>query len=467
MKYRTEKDSLGKVSIPADTYYGIQTWRALQNFPVSGLLPDPRYVKASVLIKKAAALANYRLKLLDKDIYQAIIFACDRILAGYHSDQFVVDPFQAGAGTSHHMNINEVIANIASEKLGFPKGIYTRVHPHNHVNLAQSTNDVIPAAARLTVLLYWPDLASAVDKTVAVFQKKGREFAGIHKSGRTHLSDALPVTLGQEFKAYASALKNDLKRLQASRKNLFYLGLGGTAVGTGVNSHPAYRKLVIKELAKLTGLKLKAAPDSAESMQNVADLLDFSGALRILSQNLIRISNDLRLLSSGPGTGLAELTLPEVQAGSTIMPGKVNPSLLEMLTMTAFQVIGSDQTILLASMHGQLELNVFLPVVVHNLTNQIRILTNALGAFESKYLRFVEADREMCNYWLEKSSGLAAILNPHLGYEKAAELYRESRKSKIPITELVVKKGLMTSQKAKAVFDLKKIIKPNLTGNKK
>ena len=463
MKYRLEKDASGTVSVAKDAYYGAQTQRALLNFPISGLLPDPLYVKATVLIKKAAVKTNYRLKLLEKDIYQAINFACDEILAGRYANQFVVDPFQAGAGTSQHMNANEVIANLANEKLGFAKGSYARVHPNNHVNMAQSTNDVIPGAARISLLLLWPEFSASLKKTITTFQKKSKDFSKILKSGRTHLMDALPVTLGQEFQAYALALKNDLSRLELSRNNFLNIGLGGTAVGTGVNSHPQYQKTVVEELAVLTDLKLKSALNLHESMQNVADFLDFSSGLRILSQNLIRIGNDLRLLSSGPGTGLSELTIPQVQAGSSIMPGKVNPSMIEMLTMTAFQVIGCDGTILLASMHGQLELNIFMPVIIHNLTSQIRYLTRSLTVFEEKYLRLVKADEAMCRFWLERSAGLAAVLNPYLGYEKAAELYRQSLKTGIPIKELVVKQGLMTAPEAAEIFDIKKLIKPNLS----
>ncbi|KKS46670.1 hypothetical protein A3J20_04405 [Candidatus Gottesmanbacteria bacterium RIFCSPLOWO2_02_FULL_42_29] len=466
MKYRLEKDSLGTVSIPKDAYYGAQTQRALVNFPISGLLPDPVYVKATVLIKKAAVKTNYRLKLLERDIYQAINFACDEILRGKYIYQFVVDPFQAGAGTSHNMNVNEVIANLANEKLGFAKGTYTKVHPNNHVNMAQSTNDVIPAAARISLLLLWPDFSAALVKTINTFQKKAKDFSKIFKAGRTHLMDALPVTLGGEFEAYALALKNDHDRLKKCRENLLILGLGGTAVGTGVNSHPQFTNIAVKELEQLTGLKLKTSSNLQESMQNVSDFLDFSGCLRILSQNLIRIGNDLRLMSSGPGTGLAELTIPEVQAGSSIMPGKVNPSIIEMLTMTAFQVIGSDQIILLASMHGQLELNVFMPVIIHNLTNQIRYLTRSLTVFHDKYLRLVKADETMCRFWLDRSAGLAAALNPYLGYEKAASLYRESLITGIPIKELVVKQGLMTASEAAENFNIKKLINPNLSAKR-
>jgi len=465
MKYRLEKDSLGTVSIPKDAYYGAQTQRALVNFPISGLLPDPVYVKATVLIKKAAVKTNYRLKLLERDIYQAINFACDEILRGKYIYQFVVDPFQAGAGTSHNMNVNEVIANLANEKLGFAKGTYTKVHPNNHVNMAQSTNDVIPAAARISLLLLWPDFSAALVKTINTFQKKAKDFSKIFKAGRTHLMDALPVTLGGEFEAYALALKNDHDRLKKCRENLLILGLGGTAVGTGVNSHPQFTNIAVKELEQLTGLKLKTSSNLQESM-HVSDFLDFSGCLRILSQNLIRIGNDLRLMSSGPGTGLAELTIPEVQAGSSIMPGKVNPSIIEMLTMTAFQVIGSDQIILLASMHGQLELNVFMPVIIHNLTNQIRYLTRSLTVFHDKYLRLVKADETMCRFWLDRSAGLAAALNPYLGYEKAASLYRESLITGIPIKELVVKQGLMTASEAAENFNIKKLINPNLSAKR-
>ena len=431
-------------------YYGAQTQKSIENFPISGERPDLNFIYSIVLIKKAAAIVNGNLGLLEKKYSKAIISACESILNGKYNDQFVVDIFHSGAGTSLHMNVNEVIAKISN------------THPNDHVNMSQSTNDVIPSALRIATISLLPKLCSSIEQAADTFKKKGKEFKTTVKSGRTHLQDAMPVLLGEEFKAYGKTLENDLIRIKEAAENIKLLGIGGTAVGTGVNSHPQYRKLIIKELRKLTGIKLEASLNLQESMQNTSDFLGMSSSLQILSQNLIRIGNDLRLLSSGPGAGFSEISLPEVTQGSSIMPGKVNPSIVEMLTMVCFQVIGFSQSILLGCMNGQLELNVFMPLIASNLIKQIKYLTNSLIIFNDKCLLEIKENKTMIDFWLYRSMGTAAILNPYIGYEKAASLLKESIKTGKTIAELAVEKKYLTKQKAKKIFNFKKMIKPNL-----
>ena len=443
-KFRIEKDALGKINVPKDAYYGIETQRAINNFSVSGQIPYQEYTFALVLIKKAAAKVNYELKLLDKKLSQTIIAACNEILSGKFSDQFVVDPYQAGAGTSQHMNINEVIANRANEILGAKLGIYRFIDPHDHVNMSQSTNDVIPTAIRLSALKLIPLLISNLKGLINAFSDKEQKFSKLIKTGRTHLQDALPVTLGQEFSGYKTAIINDLNRIDQAKVSLLRIGIGGTAVGTGINTHPRYKAMMIKELSSLTAFHLISPDNLFESMQNTADFLHLSAALRTLAQTLIRIGNDLRLLSSGPSGGIAEIKLPPVQEGSSIMPGKINPSIVEMLTMVCFQVIGLDQTILLSSMSGQLELNIFLPLIAHNILTQIKFLTNAIEVFTKKCVIGIEANDNMCKNWFEKSTGVAAVLNPKLGYRKTAELVKKSLAKGIPIRNLVRNKKIFS-----------------------
>jgi len=460
--FRIEKDSLGKVRIPKKAYWGVNTQRAIENFPISGLYPHKEYVFSTVIIKKAAVMANRAFDLLDEKLFQAITTACDEILNGKFSDQFIVDPYQAGAGTSHHMNINEVIANRANEILGTPLGSYTYIHPNNHVNMSQSTNDVIPCAVRITALTIIPDLLSVLNYLEKLLSRKTKDFRKIIKSGRTHLQDALPITLGQEFSAYHKSIILDINRISESKQYLLRVGIGGTAVGTGINTPPGYQDMIMKNLVNLTRLPLIKSDNLFESMQNTSDLLFFSSSLRNISQTLIRIGNDLRLLSSGPKTGLSEISLPDVQQGSSIMPGKVNPSIIEMMTMVCFQIIGFDQTILLSSMSGQLELNVMLPLVAHNLISQIKILTNAVNMFNNKCLKGIKANEDTCRYWLDRSSGIAAILNPYLGYDKTIELVKISLKTGKSLKDSAVEKGFIPKDTANRLFRLKHLTKPNL-----
>ncbi|MBI4991095.1 aspartate ammonia-lyase [Candidatus Gottesmanbacteria bacterium] len=461
-KTRLEKDILGTIKIPINAYYGAQTQRALDNFPISGLKSHQVYISSIAFIKKAAAITNNKLNLLNNRKAEAIITACDEILKGKFCDQFIVDIYQAGAGTSHNMNVNEIIANRANEILGAPLGSYKYIHPNDDVNMSQSTNDVIPTAIRISCLFLLPKLLKSLNDLAESFSKKSKEFSGIIKSGRTHLQDALPVTLGQEFEAYAKAISYDRQRIEKSAKNLLRIGIGGTAVGTGINTHPKYHLLMISELKKLTKLPLKSSGNLFESMQNTADFLDLSGSLCILSQTLIRIGNDLRLLSSGPRTGFAEVTLFAVQPGSSIMPGKVNPGVVEMLTMVCFQVIGFDQAILLASVSGQLELNVWLPLIAYNLLEQIRLLTNAVQVFEDKCVSKITANENMCRFWLERSLGIAAILNPYLGYEKVVQLVKEALNKNISIKELIKEKKFLNPKIMKKIFEIKNLTRPNI-----
>ncbi|WP_374688049.1 aspartate ammonia-lyase, partial [Promineifilum sp.] len=391
--YRIEKDSLGEVRVPADAYWGAQTQRAIHNFPITGLRPYPAFVWSMALIKRAAAEVNRDLSLFagkeaggravgGEEMADAIIQAADEVLAGRFADQFVVDPIQAGAGTSHNMNINEVIANRANELLGFGLGEKGKpINPNDHVNMAQSTNDTIPTAIRLGALWRLDELLGVLERLAAEFRVKARAFDGIVKSGRTHLQDAVPVRLGQEFGAYARAIERDAAKIREAAEGLRRLGIGGTATGTGLNAHVEYHPRMIQVLSRLSGLTLYESDDLFESMQSMADPVHFSGALRTLAQDLIRIANDFRLLASGPTTGLDEIRLPPVQPGSSIMPGKVNPVLAEMLDMAMFQVLGNDLTVLMAGQAGQLELNVMMPIIAYNLFQSMDVIINAVTSF--------------------------------------------------------------------------------------
>lgn len=461
-KTRKEKDSLGWVELPAHVYYGVQTQRALENFPISKLQPHPTYSKATVVIKKAAAMVNSQLGLLDFKLAKSIISSCDEILEGKLANQFVVDPYQAGAGTSHNMNVNEVIANRANELLGAPLGSYKYIHPYDHVNMSQSTNDVIPTAIRISVLNLLPYLLTNLANLINSFSNKANEFSNIVKSGRTHLQDALPITLGQEFSAYTQALQNDKRRTETAQKKLLRVGIGGTATGTGINTHPQYHQMMVSLLSRLIKLPLISNKNLFESMQNTADFLEVSAGLRSLSHTLIRIGNDLRLLSSGPMTGFAEIQLPSVQPGSSMMPGKINPSIVEMLTMVCYQVIGMDQIILLASMAGQLELNVMLPLISFNLFEQIKLLTNAISVFDRKCIQGLKANKEMCHFWSERNMGIAAILNPYIGYEKTAAIVKSALKTHKSIKAVTIEKGYLTKEKAEKIFSASDLTQPNI-----
>ncbi len=451
---RLETDTLGKVSVPDDALYGAQTQRAVENYPVSGLRAHPLFIRAFILLKKAAALANRELGALEPELADAIVTACDRILRDDESmrAQFVVDVFQAGAGTSFNMNCNEVIANLANVSLGRPLGAYQPVHPNDHVNMSQSTNDVFPTAIRIASLFLLHDLTAALDPLAAALAAKGDAFADVIKSGRTHLQDAVPVTLGQEFAAYAAAVRRARRLLSGAGDELRSLGIGGTATGTGINTPRGYRHAVVTHLRALTGLELTAAEDLREAMQSQLPVAAVSGALRNLALELTRITNDLRLLASGPHTGLAEITLPSVQPGSSIMPGKVNPSLLECLNQICFHVIGADTAVALAVQAGQLELNVMMPLMVFEVLFSMEILKNFLPTFTAKCIRGIEADRARSEAYYISSPSLATALNPLIGYARAAEIAKESAKSGIPIPQLLREKKLLSEEEIARIF---------------
>lgn len=451
---RIERDSMGERTLPDSAYYGIQTLRAVENFPVSGIRPLPDYVRACVLIKQAAAITNGDLGCIPAEIAGAIVRASEDILAGALSDQFVVDIFQAGAGTSHHMNINEVLANRALELLDEPCGAYGRINPNDHVNYGQSTNDVIPTAIRLGALLGRDRLLDAVEALSAAFEGKGHAFAPIVKSGRTHLQDAVPVRLGDEFFAYARILADHRERLSHAFTELEVLGLGGSAVGTGLNTHPQYRHRVIGELARLSGFPLVAADRPMAAMQSMAPFVTVSGALRNLAQDLVKIAGDLRLMDSGPKTGLREIELPPVQPGSSIMPGKYNPVLCEMIAMVAFQVMGYDQAIALAAQAGQFELNVMMPLIAYDLLHSIAILTNAVRLLAERCVEGIAARADRCLAYAEGSIALVTALNPYIGYLKAASVAKESLETGRSLREIVLARGLLSEDQLAEILDL-------------
>jgi aspartate ammonia-lyase len=454
-RQRIERDSLGDRELPADVYYGIQTARAVENFPISGWKPYPSLVTATVQIKKASARVNAALGSLEPRIAKAIETAADEVLAGSFRDQFVVDPFQAGAGTSHNMNANEVLANRSIELLGGQKGDYSIVHPNDHVNMSQSTNDVFPTAMRLTALDEVKALMIALERLSTALRTKSTEFDNIVKSGRTHLQDAVPMRLGQEFAAYATSIRKNADRIKESAEELKEIGLGGTAVGTGLNAPAGYRTRVVEELSRLTNESLRATTDYFEAMQSMSPFVRLSGALRTLATDVIRIANDLRVLSSGPNTGLAEIKLPAVQPGSSIMPGKVNPVIAEMTDMVCFQVMGNDQTIAAAAQAGQLELNVMMPVISFNLSMSLHILTSALTALRERCVEQITADEERCRWYVEHSVSLVTALNPRIGYARAAEIAKRAMARRKTIRETIEEEGLLSPEELKTIMDLR------------
>ena len=454
---RTEKDPLGELQVPSSALYGVQTLRAVQNFPISGLMPLQPFVIAQVWIKKAAAMTNKETGRLDAGLADAIIAAADEVLAGKHLDQFVVDPYQAGAGTSHNMNVNEVLANRANELLGSTRGAYTPVHPNDHVNMAQSTNDTIPTNIRLSVLGQLPLLVNAVALLRDEMALKGVEFDGIVKAGRTHLQDAMPIRLGQEFTAYSGTLDRARRRVLEAADYLRDLGIGGSAVGTGVTVQPEYPALMNKYLQQITHLDLRIGEDRIQLMQSMGDAAAFSASLRGLALDLSKMSSDLRLMASGPRTGLDEIQLPAVQPGSSIMPGKINPSIPEMVNQVCFQVVGFDATVAIASEHGQLELNVMMPVIAHNILLAMRILTNAITVLAEKCVAGITPNEVMCSYWVERSAALATALAPQIGYAAAADLSKRSVKSGKLIRALVKEEQVIPADEIDQVLDLRKM----------
>lgn len=466
VEYRIEKDQLGELKVPRDAYYGIHTARALKNFPVSGTRTQPALIRAVACVKQAAAMANMSAGLLATDIGEAIVKAASEIAGGSLEDQFLLDAFQGGAGTSTNMNLNEVIANRAIEILGGEKGDYHLVDPLSHVNLSQSTNDVYPTALRVAAIGMVLELSEALASLQSALQDKEAEFSGILKLGRTELQDAVPVTLGQEFSAYAEAVARDRWRLYKAEERLRQVNLGGTAVGTGLNANPKYIYMVIKELRSITGFGLARSENMIDLTQNADVFVEVSGLLKAAAVNLAKIAGDLRLLSSGPLGGFAEIKLPEVQAGSSIMPGKVNPVMPEMAGQVALQVMGSDQVIAAAAASGQLELNAFMPVIAHNLLGSLEMLIKTVNLFNEKCVSGIRADRERCRRWLEESHSFITALTPHLGYERSSALVKQSINENKNLRQLILDSGLLTADNLEAIFTPGELTRPGIAGAK-
>jgi fumarate hydratase class II/aspartate ammonia-lyase len=461
---RTERDPLGEHAVPADAYYGIQTARAVENFPISGLRAPADLVTATIIVKKAAAQANMSLGRLDSRIGGAVTRAADEILAGGLREHFVVDVYQAGAGTSHNMNANEVLANRASELMGGVRGEYRFVHPNDHVNMGQSTNDVFPTATRLALLLTHRHLVDAARALAASFLNKADAFQHVLKVGRTHLQDAVPITLGQEFDGYAACLERGADDLEAASGQLKELNLGATAVGTGLNAGDDYTARAVKNIKTLTGIDVVPAANRFRVTQSMGDVLAYSGAMRRLAVELSKIASDLRLLSMGPRAGLSEIVLPSVQPGSSIMPGKVNPSVPEMVNQVCFQVLGCDTTICVAAEAGQLELNVMMPVIAWNALHASTILTNAMNVLRTRTVDGIEADAARSRELLDRSTAVATALSPYLGYAKTAELAKQSVRSGKSIRDLVLEHGLLDAAQLDAILSVDAMTRPGIAG---
>jgi aspartate ammonia-lyase len=457
---RTEKDSLGQKEIPGHVYYGIQTARAVENYPISGLRAHRTLIRAIAMVKEAAAVANRELGLVDSKTANAIVDASKEVQEGKWDEYFPVDVFQAGAGVSFHMNSNEVIANRASELLGGERGEYKHVHPNDHVNYGQSTNDVFPTAMRVATLLELQKLYPVLDGLIVALNAKGKEFHAILKSGRTHMQDAVPMRLGQEFTAYAGAVERSKKSIQQQSELLHEVGLGGSAVGTGINTHPDYRHKAVAELSRISGQKLHAVDDMRYAMQSNLAMSSVSSALRNLALEMIRISNDLRLLSSGPNTGLGEINLPALQPGSSIMPGKINPVIPELVAMVSFQVIGYDTAVALAVQAGQLELNVMMPTMAYSVLMSVTIMTNMLRQFTDFCIKGITVNQQRTDYYVQSTVSLATALNPYIGYAKAAEIAKESVKTGKSIIEIARSRGDLSEEQIKEILDPARMTEP-------
>ena len=463
---RIERDPLGEHAVPADAYYGIQTVRAVENFPISGLRAPAELVTATVLVKKAATQANIALARLDRRVGEAIVQAADEILSGALADQFIVDVYQAGAGTSHNMNVNEVLANRASEILGGAKGEYRLVHPNDHVNMGQSTNDVFPTATRLALLLAHGALVEAARALAASLGRKADAFTSVIKVGRTHLQDAVPITLGQEFGGYAACIERAADDVVRASEGLKELNLGATAVGTGLNAGDDYTTRAVANIGTLSGIDVTPAVNRFRVTQSMGDVLAYSGTLRRLAMELSKIASDLRLLSSGPRAGLSEITLPAVQPGSSIMPGKVNPSVPEMVNQVCYQVYGCDATICASAEAGQLELNVMMPVIAWNALHSSTILRNAMNTLRTRTVDGIEADEGRCRELLERSTAAATSLSPYIGYAKTAEIAKAAVATGRSIRDLVLERGLMDAQQLDRVLSVEAMTRPGISGEK-
>ena len=461
---RIEKDFLGEKEVPVDAYYGIQTLRAVENFPITGYTMHEELIKALAIVKKAAALANMETKRLYEGTGKAIVQAAQEIIDGEWHDHFIVDPIQGGAGTSINMNANEVIANRALELIGKERGDYFHISPNSHVNMSQSTNDAFPTAIHIATLNMLEKLLSTIEYMQDVFEQKAKEFDHVIKMGRTHLQDAVPIRLGQEFEAYSRVLVRDIKRIKQSRQHLYEVNMGATAVGTGLNADPRYIERVVEYLADISGLSLVGAEHLVDATQNTDAYTEVSAALKVCMMNMSKIANDLRLMASGPRAGLGEITLPARQPGSSIMPGKVNPVMPEVINQVAFQVIGNDHTICLASEAGQLELNVMEPVLVFNLLQSISIMNQAFRAFTDYCLKGIRANEERMKEYVEKSAGLITAVNPHIGYEVAARIAREAILNGKPIRELCLQYDVLSEEELNLILDPYEMTHPGIAG---
>ena len=462
--FRTESDSIGTKQVPADAYYGVQTLRAKENFPITGLTMHPELINSSALIKKAAAITNFEAGILDKAKADAIVQACDEIMAGRLHDQFIVDPIQGGAGTSLNMNANEVIANRAIELLGGQKGDYSIVSPNDHVNCGQSTNDVFPSCGKITALRLLEGALAQLKRLDDALEEKAREFDSVIKMGRTQLQDAVPIRLGQEFHAYSSAIRRDLRRMDRAKEELQSLNLGGTAVGTGLNADVRYFRRIVSNIAKYSGLELVQAYDLIDATQNLDGYAAVSGAVKACAVTLGKMSNDLRLMSSGPRTGLGEINLPAKQNGSSIMPGKVNPVIPEVVNPVVFNVIGNDTTITMACEAGQLELNAFEPIIFYNLFQSIETLTFAVGTLVDNCITGITANADRCRQMVENSVGIVTALCPYVGYARAAKLAKEAIATGASVRELILRDGLLSQQELDIVLDPYRMTEPGIRG---
>ena len=466
-EYRNELDSLGEIEVPKDAYYGANSLRANQNFAITGLPVDDKFIDAMLEVKKACAIENGKIGLLKKDQKEAIVSACDDLLNGKYRDSFIVDPIQGGAGTSFNMNTNEVIANIANESLGGGLGIYDKVHPNDHVNRGQSTNDVIPTSGKIALVRYFMELKEETAKLIESFDKKAEEFKEVYKMGRTQLQDAIPISLGQEFAAYAKVIRRDHKRFDSAIETLSQVNLGGTAIGTGLNADENYVKEIVGVLAEVTGLKLTQNEDLIDGTQNLDGFSYASAILKTYASNLSKIANDLRLMSSGPQAGVADIKLPARQAGSSIMPGKVNPVIPEVVNQVAFNVIGNDMTVTMAVEAGQLELNAFEPIIFYNLFESLRTLKGAINTLRINCVDNITANEKALSDKVQRSVGLVTALAPHIGYQKASEIAHKAIDTGVSIRELVLKEGLLDEKELDKILDFKKMIKPGILDEEK
>ncbi len=469
MGTRKEHDFIGELEIADDVYYGVQTFRAVQNFNITGdkLSSYPGFIKAFAQVKKAAAMANFELNLISEEIKNAICAACDKLIAGEHKDQFVVDMIQGGAGTSTNMNANEVIANLALEIMGHKKGEYQYCHPNDHVNLSQSTNDAYPTAIRVATAEALSLLANDMKILKASFEKKAEEFKDVLKMGRTQLQDAVPMTLGQEFKTFAVMMGEDIERILEARMLVKEINMGGTAIGTGINSDPRYPKIVEKRLCEITGHAFVTAEDLIEATQDTGAYVQVSGVLKRVAVKLSKVCNDLRLLSSGPRAGLNEINLPKMQPGSSIMPGKVNPVIPEVVNQVCYAVIGNDVTVSFASEGGQLQLNVFEPVIAYGLFNSISMMRNAMLTLASKCVDGITANEKVCSDFVYNSIGIVTALNPYIGYENSASIAKESLKTGKSVRDIALERNLLSKEQLDEIFQPKNMLNPHMSAEDK